>query len=134
MLKIIVVDDEPLYRQYLIKSVEWEQYGFEICCEAKNGLDALEKIDGYKPDIALVDINMPFMSGLELIEHLNDKHPHIAIVLVTGHSEFDYARKALQLGVFDYILKPFNHDELMAPLLKIKDRIEKKRIEKVFIA
>ncbi|WMC94194.1 response regulator [Kineothrix sp. MB12-C1] len=129
MLKLIVVDDEPLYRQYLVESVEWENYGFEICCEAKNGLDALEKIGTFKPDIALVDINMPFMNGLELIERLRDQYSNIAVILVTGHNEFDYARKAIKLGALDYILKPFNNDELMVPLLKIKESIEKDRLE-----
>jgi two-component system response regulator YesN len=129
MLKLIIVDDEPLYRQYLVESVDWENYGFEICCEAKNGLDALEKIEVFKPDIALVDINMPFMNGLELMEKLRQQYPNMAIILVTGHNEFDYARKAIKLGALDYILKPFSNDELMVPLLKIKESMEKDRLE-----
>lgn len=129
MLKIMVVDDEPLYRKYLIQSVEWEKHGFEVCGEAKNGLDALEKIDTCRPDIALVDINMPFMNGLELIEKLKESHPDIAVILVTGYNEFEYAQKAIKLGVLDYILKPFNQEELMIPLLKIKEKAEKSRLE-----
>ncbi len=125
MLKIIIVDDEPLFRQYFVQSTEWEKFGFEVCCEAKDGLDALEKIKTCKPDVAFVDINMPFMNGLELIEKLQIQYPEIVAVLVTGYSEFDYARKGIQLGVLDYILKPFNDEELGATLAKIKKRMSK---------
>ena len=130
MLKIIIVDDEPLYRKYLINSVEWEKYGFKVCCEAKNGIDALEKIREYKPDIGLVDINMPFMNGLELIEKIKEESLDIAIILVTGYNEFEYARQAVKLGAVDYILKPFDNEELMTPLLKVKEDIEKKQISR----
>lgn len=129
MLKIIIVDDEPIYRKYLINSVEWEKYGFEVCCEAKNGIDALDKIREYKPDIGLIDINMPFMNGLELIERLREESLNISVILVTGYNEFEYARKAIKLGAVDYILKPFDNNELMIPLLKIKERIEKNKQE-----
>ena len=129
MLKIIVVDDEPIYRKYLIQSVEWEKYGFEVCCEAKNGIDALEKIHEYKPDIGLVDINMPFMNGLELIEKLREESINMAVILVTGYNEFEYARKAIKLGAVDYILKPFDQDELMVPLLNTKEKIKTEHLE-----
>ena len=131
MLKIIIVDDEPLYRKYLINSVEWEKYGFQVCCEAKNGIDALEKIHEYKPDIGLVDINMPFMDGLELAEKIRGASLDVAVILVTGYNEFEYARKAIKFGVVDYILKPFDNEELMTPLLKVKEAIEKKKIRRM---
>lgn len=131
MLKIIIVDDEPLYRKYLINSVEWEKYGFQVCCEAKNGIDALEKIHEYKPDIGLVDINMPFMDGLELAEKIREEALDVAVILVTGYNEFEYARKAIKFGVVDYILKPFDNEELMTPLLKVKESIEKKKIRRI---
>lgn len=129
MLKIIVVDDEPIYRKYLIQSVEWEKYGFEVCCEAKNGIDALEKIRQFKPDIGLVDINMPFMNGLELIEKLREESINMAVILVTGYNEFEYARKAVKLGAVDYILKPFDNEELMVPLIKTKEKLKAEHLE-----
>lgn len=131
MLKIIIVDDEPLYRKYLINSVEWEKYGFQVCCEAKNGIDALEKIHEYKPDIGLVDINMPFMDGLELTKKIREESLDVAVILVTGYNEFEYARKAIKFGVVDYILKPFDNEELMTPLLKVREAIEKKKIRRM---
>lgn len=131
MIKIMVVDDEAIFREYLRTSIDWQSYGMEICCEAKNGVEAVEKAQKYYPDIALVDINMPFMDGLTLAEKLRESQPEIGVVLVTGHSEFEYARKAVKLGVADYILKPFEKEELILTLLKIKKNIQKIQQKKV---
>ncbi|MDU0202196.1 response regulator [Paenibacillus sp. MAH-36] len=120
MQKIVIVDDESIFREYLRTALDWEAYGFEICAEAKNGIEALEQVQTHLPDIALVDITMPFMDGLQLTEVLKERFPQTSVVLITGHNEFDYARKALKLGVEDYILKPFSKDELVLTLLKLQ--------------
>ncbi|MEW9700249.1 response regulator [Paenibacillus sp. SI8] len=130
MQKIIIVDDEQIFREYLRTALDWETYGFEICAEAKNGLEALEEVEKHLPDIALVDITMPFMDGLSLTEILKERFPSTSVVLITGHNEFDYARKAVKLGVEDYILKPFSKDELMLTLLKLQKEHQKVREEK----
>lgn len=130
MFKVIVADDEAIFREFIRTFIEWESYGFEICCEARNGVEALEMIKQQKPDIALVDINMPFLDGLGLVEKINESGHDMAVVLITGHSEFEYARKALKLGVVDYILKPFDKEELLMTLLKIKGSLQKQRDEK----
>ncbi|WNR46288.1 response regulator [Paenibacillus roseipurpureus] len=130
MQKIIIVDDESIFREYLRTVLDWEAYGFDICAEAKNGLEALEQVELHRPDIALVDITMPFMDGLELTEQLKERYPATSVVLITGHNEFDYARKALKLGVEDYILKPFSKDELVLTLLKLQKEHEKAREER----
>ncbi|TXK73511.1 response regulator [Paenibacillus sp. N3.4] len=130
MQKILIVDDESIFREYLRTALDWEAYGFEICAEAKNGIEALEQAALHKPDIALVDITMPFMDGLSLTEHLNESYPTTSVVLITGHNEFDYARKALKLGVEDYILKPFSKDELVLTLLKLQKDHQKAQEEK----
>ena len=127
MIKLMLVDDEPIFREHLCATVDWLSYGFVICGEAENGNEALEKLEIYRPDIILVDINMPFMDGLCLSEILTEKHPDISIVIVTGHDEFEYAKKAVRLGVKDYILKPFDNEELIATLLKLKEEIIKVR-------
>ncbi len=125
MFKIMVADDEAIFREYLRTVLRWEHHGFEICCEARNGAEALEMIKEHKPDIALVDINMPFIDGLSLVEKINGMGSNMAIVLITGHSEFEYARRAVRLGVVDYILKPFDREELLLVLLKIKGNLLK---------
>ncbi|OCT15638.1 hypothetical protein A8709_16375 [Paenibacillus pectinilyticus] len=130
MQKILIVDDESIFREYLRTALDWEAYGFELCAEAKNGIEALEQVEVHRPDIALVDITMPFMDGLSLTEHLKEHYPATSVVLITGHNEFDYARKALKLGVEDYILKPFSKDELVLTLLKLQKEHEKAREER----
>lgn len=120
----MIVEDRPVFREYLKASIDWGKYGFEICCEAKHGEEALELASQYLPDIVLTDINMPIMDGLELSEALVSQYPETSIVLITGYSEFEYARKAIKLGVSDYILKPFEKEELILTLLKIKDNLQ----------
>ncbi|MDF2612738.1 MAG: transcriptional regulator [Clostridia bacterium] len=125
MIKIMIVDDMPIFRDYLVNCINWNLYGFEICYEAKHGKDALDQFNNYYPDIVLTDITMPYIDGLELAERLLEQYPDVAIVLITGNSEFEYARKALKLGVCDYIVKPFEKEELVLTLLKLQDNINK---------
>lgn len=121
MLKILIVDDEVIFRERLRSTIEWEHLGFTICAEARNGLEALAKIESAGPDIVLADINMPVMDGLTLAERIAENHAGIKIILITGHSEFEYARKAVKTGVADYILKPLEKEELLRTLIKIKN-------------
>jgi len=128
MQKVMIVDDELIFRDYLRGALDWETLGFELVVEAKNGVEALNLCMEQPVDIALVDITMPFMDGLELSEKLRDLYPEISVVLITGHNEFDYARRALKLGVEDYILKPFSKDELMLTLLKLQREYQKVQV------
>lgn len=127
MFKVLIVDDEPFFREYLRTVWNWEAYGFVICGEAKSGIEALQIAKKTFPDLALVDIDMPNMDGLLLSEELKKRFPDISIVMVSGHGEFEYARKALKIGVEDYLLKPFDDDELYLTLSKVKGRLQKIR-------
>jgi two-component system response regulator YesN len=131
MINVMIVDDRPLFREYLIKKFEWDKYGFNICGEAKNGVEALEKAKEIPPDVLLTDINMPLMDGLELSERLIEEYPDMGVVLITAHSEFEYAKKALEIGVCSYIVKPFEKEELILTLLKLKDNINKANEENI---
>ncbi|MFC4779312.1 response regulator [Paenibacillus sp. GCM10023252] len=131
MIKVMIVDDEVIFRDYLRTLIPWNEYGMEIISEARNGVDALERIQEQSPDLVLVDINMPFMDGLELTEQIRQRNDQILVVLVTGHNEFEYARRALKLGVQDYILKPFSKDELVLTLLNLQSNIRKVQEEKL---
>jgi len=125
MMKIMIVDDMPVFRDYLREFIDWKAYGFEICCEARDGKEALELYEKYSPDIVLTDIVMPYYDGLELSEILLAENPDLSIILITGNSEFEYARKAVKLGVCDYIVKPFEKEELIISLLKLQDNVNK---------
>lgn len=125
MLRIMIVDDEFYFREALKVSIPWNELGFDMCGEAKNGKDALEKVELLNPDIMIVDINMPIIDGLELIQSIREKGLKIKFVILTGHSEFNYAKQAVQLGVNNYILKPVNEEELKNSLLEIKQVIDR---------
>lgn len=116
MAKIIVADDEIAIRQGLKNLVESYDLGLSCVGTARNGLEALELIREKRPDLALVDINMPHMNGLELIEQARELMPEGRIIIISGYDKFDFVRKALRLGVFDYLLKPINHGSLYVTL------------------
>lgn len=125
MFNLAIVDDESLFRQFLKKVLPWDELGFNICWEARDGEDALNLIKTVPPHLMLVDITMPFIDGIELTKRLKQDYPSINVILVTGHEEFEYARTALRLGVSDYLLKPFTADELKATIEKIKEKLDK---------
>ena len=125
MIKIMIVDDMPIFLEYLRGCIDWEAYGFSICCEARDGKDALEKIPEYYPDVVLTDITMPYINGIELSETIARDYPDISIILITGNNEFEYARQAVKIGVCDYIVKPFEKEELIVSLLKLQDNVNR---------
>lgn len=125
MINVMIVDDMPIFLEYLKGCIDWESYGFHICSEARNGKEALEKIAEVYPDVVLTDITMPYIDGLELSEIIRRDYPDISVILITGNNEFEYAKKAVRIGVCDYIVKPFEKEELVLSMLKLSDNIDK---------
>lgn len=125
MIRIMIVDDMPIFLEYLRGCIDWGAYGFEICGEAHDGKEAIEKMETLYPDIILTDITMPHVDGLKLAEHVAENYPDVSVILITGNNEFEYARKALKIGVCDYIVKPFEKEELILSLLKLQDNINR---------
>lgn len=112
LYKLLIADDEPKIRRGLSK-MDWDVIGVQVVGEAENGKVALELANEIKPDIMFVDICMPFLSGLDLIMGIKKILPDCIIIIISGHDEFEYAKKAVSLNVFDYILKPVNKKALM---------------------
>jgi len=110
--KLLIADDEPKIRRGLSK-LKWEELGVEVVGEAENGKAALQLAKELSPDIMFVDICMPFIGGLELITQIKEILPNCIIIIISGYDEFEYAKKALTLKIFDYVLKPVNRKELM---------------------
>lgn len=110
--KILIADDEPKIRRGLHAEIERMDLPVSVCAEAEDGERALEAVERFRPDILLVDVNMPFMNGLDFIQKLKRTHADARVILVTGYEEFDYARRALELGVHAYLLKPVDVEEL----------------------
>ena len=125
MIRVVVADDEPYFQLFMEKVVDWEHMGFEIVGMAKNGEETLELVHTLRPAVLFLDINMPYMTGIQMTEKLREENSDLMVVFVTGYSEFEYARRAIQLGVEEYLLKPFSPEELMAVLQKIKLKIKK---------
>lgn len=123
MINVFITDDEYYVRTSLKNNFPWEENGFHIVGEANNGNTAYDMICSLKPDIAIVDINMPGCNGIELIERLNAGNIQCQYIVLTGYSDFHYAQKSIKLNVSDYILKPIDYEYLLKSIEKIKDII-----------
>lgn len=105
MYRIMIVDDDEILRKGLVQNINWSAHGITVAAEAKNGRDALCRIDEAMPQVIVTDIQMPLMDGLQLTETVSRLYPRIKIVLLTAYEEFEYARKALEYKVSEYVLK-----------------------------
>ena len=121
MYKILIIDDEILIRELIKKSIDFNALGFEIVGEAKDGRQAMEMIEALHPNLLLLDINIPIINGITLAQSVNKEYPEIQIIILSGYSQFDYAKGAIEAGVLDYLLKPLNNSEFIKALSKAKD-------------
>ncbi|HWT73241.1 MAG TPA: response regulator [Mobilitalea sp.] len=120
----MVVEDEDLIRNNLVKKIESMNMPFELIGDADNGRDALHLINQHSPDIIFTDIKMPIMDGLELAEELHYSNPQVKIIIITGYNDFSFAQKAIRFGVNDYILKPVDIKELRVVLNRILENFK----------
>ena len=124
-MKVFIVDDEFLQRQLVKKTVNWEKLGLEIAGEAEDGEEALDKILEEKPDILIMDINIPYINGIQVSEKVKQVLPDTQVIILTAYGEFEYAKQALSLGAASFVLKPVNPEELTEELIKCKEKLEK---------
>lgn len=123
-LKTILVDDDYLVLKDLRSMVDWESLGFSIIGTASTGKAALKLISEKAPSLVITDISMPAMDGFDLTEALLKDHPEIYIIFITSYADFDYAKKAIELGIRDYILKNEITPQLLTEkLARVRDRI-----------
>ncbi len=131
MVRMLVVDDEEVIRKGIMESIDWSVHGIDVAGEAANGREALALAKELKPEIVIADIRMPVMDGLELARHLKELMPSVRLVILTGYGEFEFAKKAIELKVSEFVLKPVGAEELVNVVLKLKDEIlvEKRKTE-----
>jgi two-component system, response regulator YesN len=129
-LKALLVDDETKILDNLQLVLPWRELDIEVVGLAKNGVQALELVEKHKPDIILCDIRMPVMDGIGFLEALSDTDSQAAVVMLTGYQDFEYARSVIRLGARDYILKPFDYDELTSVIERLAGAIRTKRVER----
>ena len=130
MTKVFLVDDEIAIRENLRNSFPWEEKGFQLVGEAPDGEMALPMIRDLDVDILLTDIRMPFMDGMKLCEEVQRTMPWVERIILSGYDDFEYARKAITLGVREYLLKPVTAKELGDVLDRVRSQIEEKRRER----
>ncbi|TBL81115.1 response regulator [Paenibacillus thalictri] len=128
-IKVMIVDDEAIERTALKKIIERGIPGVSIVGEAGNGSEAVQLAHELEPDLILMDIQMPGLSGIEAIRQILERQPLVKFVMVTAYDTFDYARQALQLGVKDYLLKPCKIQEIVSMLQNVVGVIEQERAE-----
>lgn len=128
MLKVLLVDDEFLVRLAFANTIHWEEHELELIGTASDGEEAYEMILKEKPDIVITDLTMPRMGGLELVKKVQSVHIPCEFVVLSCHNEFEYAKEAIKLGVFDYILKlSMNMEELLDILDRLRNKILSER-------
>ncbi len=127
MIRVVIADDETRICKLIIKLIDWDQIGMVIAGTASNGIEALELIERENPDIVITDIRMPGYDGLEMIEKAKKMNSDLEFIIISGYGQFEYAKKAIDFGVKDYLLKPINKDDLLKALLKVETSIKKKK-------
>lgn len=121
MLKVMLIDDESAIRNLLKIAIKWEELGMSIVGEASSGIEAIHLIDELQPDIAFVDIRMPFMDGIEFSKVAIKRYPRLKIIILTAMNDFEYARQCIGIGICEYMLKPIVRGDITQALMKIRD-------------
>jgi two-component system, response regulator YesN len=124
MYKFIIIDDEPLIRKGLLKKIQSCGCDLQFSGEADNGEDALELINHVNPDLIFTDMRMPIMDGKSLLRILQQDYPGIKIIVISGHSDFEYMQEAISAKVIGYLLKPFSREEIQVAVKKAVTAIE----------
>lgn len=121
---IIIAEDENLLLENLVNKINQLDLGFEIIGKAQTGVQAYDLVKELHPDIVITDIRMPLMSGIELIEKVHNRYPFTKFIIISGFSDFEYAKQAIRLQVSEYLLKPVDEEELKTALLGIQQDIK----------
>jgi YesN/AraC family two-component response regulator len=119
-----IVEDEDKMRDYMARKVAELDPRFECVGTAADGEEAVELVECRMPDLLVTDIKMPVLSGLELVDRIRRTNPDLRIVIVSGYSEFEYARRAIELDVDEYVLKPVDVESLRETLRRVRIRLE----------
>ncbi|HEY5586952.1 MAG TPA: response regulator [Ruminiclostridium sp.] len=128
-MKILIVDDENIIRMGIKTVIERSGRDWNIIGEAIDGVDALEQIECYKPNVIITDIRMPEIDGIELSKIVSVKYPDILVIVISGYAEFEYAKEAVKFGAVDYLLKPTKPEDLIESLEKAEGIIRKKIVK-----
>lgn len=125
MFKVVVIDDENVVRSGIVLETDWEALDCEVVAEASDGTEGLEVIEKYRPDVVISDIRMPNMDGLTMLKTLRERGDDTYVIFLTAYSDFEYAQRAINYGAVNYLLKPFEDEDLADAIGKVKDKLLK---------
>lgn len=128
-LQVMILDDEYIILDGLC-SFPWEDYGCKVVASARNGLEGIEKLKDTSVDLIFSDVKMPGMDGLEFSAKARELYPDVTIVILTGYDNFDYAKRAISIGVEEYLLKPIDYDLMKETVSRLADEIREKKRRK----
>lgn len=125
MLRLAIIDDEEETRQIMVSFIDWETYGITVVGEASDGFTAYNLINSMRPDIVLIDIQMPGMTGLDVLEKIRSENLiSPAFIIMSGYDDFEFARRAISLAAVEYLLKPFRPDDVIMAIQKSIKHLE----------
>lgn len=128
MYKVLIIDDESIIRKGIKNIINWKQLDCEVCADASDGIEGIELIRKYLPEIIITDIRMPGLDGLSMIKQVKSIVPNTKIIILTGYRDFDYVQEAIKCGAFDFLLKPSKIEELTAVLTRAVNEINDQKI------
>lgn len=128
MYKVVIIDDEPIIVEGISRMLKWEQFDCRIIATANDGIEGAEVIRKHSPHIVITDIAMPDQDGLAMIAGIKSEFPDLEISILTGYRKFEYAQKAINLGVTRFILKPSSMEELEEAISAMVQNLKAKKI------
>ena len=124
MYRVLLIDDERLVLTSLRRRIPWESCGFTVCGQACSAREGLEKIRELQPELVFTDVRMPGVSGLDLIQQAGTEFPQVRFVVISGYSEFEYAKRVIEYGVLGFCVKPFDEEEIKILLGNIRRQLD----------
>ncbi|MHA6481764.1 response regulator [Paenibacillus sp. strain BS8-2] len=126
-ISLCIIDDIKIVVDGLT-AMDWEEQGITVAGVSSNGEEGLQLITRLRPDLVITDIRMPIMDGLSMLRKVLEENRSCKVILISGYADFDYAQQAVQLGAFDFVVKPFSEEDIMAAVLRAKAEIMEERI------
>ncbi len=129
MIDIIIADDDEIICEGMKNTINWASIGVRVAGTANDGEEALQLIRDLKPQIAILDINMPFIDGLTLASKVSEEFPDLLVIILTAYKEFQYAQRAIKYKVFDYLTKPCHNNDVKETVLRAAEQIRLRKTE-----
>ena len=129
MIQMMIADDDRLIRESMSRLIDWEKYGIWIVSVARTGDEALDNILSVHPDILLSDIEMPNLTGIQLLQTLREKKIPCEVIFLSAYNNFAYAQEAVRYGAFHYLLKPVDEIQLIDAVTRCRNQIMLRRKE-----